>query len=200
MSGETTPSTQNVRCGGYIEDPGTVHKDLYEFEYWEDEDGNQWDFDEDYVIGDMTLYAHYREVKAIMVKSISNDVTNISMSYNGSYPANVEYSYDGINWYNIWNNNNLTISLSEGYSDYVYFRGYNPDGFSRDGGNYTKFNLTDGQCAASGNIMSLKNYSEEIFSVRSYEFYKLFIDCKNLTTAPELPATTLANSCYSLWL
>jgi hypothetical protein len=224
LSGETTPSVQYVRCGAYIEDPGSVHKDLYEFEYWEDEDGNEWNFEEDYVVGNMTLYAHHREVKAIMVKSISNDVTNISMGYNGSYPANVEYSYDGLNWYNIWNNNNLTISLSEGYSDYVYFRGYNPNGFSRDGGSYTWFNIVNGQCDLLGNIMYLKDYNEELEYVNYYEFYRLFqncyaivnvddfvlpaatlaegcyfymfYNCIGLTTAPELPATTLASNCY----
>ena len=199
MSGETTPSTQNVRCGAYIENPGTVHKDLYEFEYWEDEDGNEWNFEEDYVIGNMTLYAHYREVKAIMVKSISNDVTNISMSYNGSYQANVEYSYDGLNWYNIWNNNNLAISLSEGYSNYVYFRGYNPNGFSRRGGNYSWFNINNGQCDLLGNIMYLKDYNQELNTVGRYEFYRLFQSCYAIvnTEGFKLPATTLASDCYN---
>ena len=160
LSGETTPSVQYVRCGDYIENPGTVHKDLYEFEYWEDEDGYQWDFESDYAIGDMTLYAHYREVKGIMIKSISNEITHIALSFSGSYPANVEYSYDGLNWYNIWSNNDVVISANGDYSEYVYFRGYNPNGFSRDEYDYTKFRIVTGKCNVSGNIMYLKDYNQ----------------------------------------
>lgn len=225
MGGETTPSTQNVRCGGYIQDPGSVHKDLYEFEYWEDEDGNEWDFEEDYAVGDVTLYAHYSEVKAIMVKSISNDVTNISMSYYGSYPANVEYSYDGLNW-NSMDYNTLNISTNGDYNNYVYFRGYNPDGFSRDWNNYTRFNINNGQCDLLGNLMYLKDYNNTVNSIGYCEFLycfqncyalrncdkltlftsattlsdycyrSMFEYCTGLTTAPELPATTSTNQCY----
>ena len=198
VGGETTPSVQHVRCGGYIENPGTVHKDLYEFEYWEDEDGNEWDFEEDYVVGDMTLYAHYGELRAIMIKSISTGVTNISMQYVGNNPANVEYSYDGLSWTNIWNNNYLTISLSEGYSDYVYFRGYNPNGFSRATNRYTNFNINNGQCNLLGNIMYLKDYNQELNTVSDCEFICLFLGCHAIADVSKLllPATTLASNCY----
>ena len=49
-----------------------------------------------------------------------------------------------------------------------------------------------GSIAASGNIMSLLNFSN---TVTSYGFYYLFSFC-TITTAPELPATTLGESCY----
>ena len=34
-------------------------------------------------------------------------------------------------------------------------------------------------------------------SGKDYCFYKLFYNCSSLTTAPELPATTLAENCYN---
>ena len=51
-----------------------------------------------------------------------------------------------------------------------------------------------GSIAASGHIMSLLNFSP---TLTAFEFKSLFYSCKSLTTAPELPATTLAPSCYT---
>ena len=61
-----------------------------------------------------------------------------------------------------------------------------------DDNNYASFVIT-GQIAASGNCMSMLNFSDK---VSSYAFNRLFEDCSSLTSAPELPATTLASYCY----
>ena len=53
-----------------------------------------------------------------------------------------------------------------------------------------------GKIAASGNIMYLLDKTGEKDSVTWACFYRLFYGCTNLTTAPELPATTLADYCY----
>ena len=58
--------------------------------------------------------------------------------------------------------------------------------------NYASFVIT-GQIAASGNCMSMLNYSDK---VSPYAFHRLFNGCSSLTSAPELPATTLEYSCY----
>ena len=58
---------------------------------------------------------------------------------------------------------------------------------------YKYFNIT-GSISASGNIMSLLNFSD---TLTDYAFYKLFVNCTSLTQAPYLPATTLAPYCYS---
>ena len=227
QSGSTTPATQHVRMGGKVTNPGDEEKLLYVFHGWVDESGNTWDFEEDYVTRNVALTADFTEVKAIVVQSVSNEVTNISMSYNGSYPANVEYSFDGVNWESI-GYSTLSISTNGNYNNYVYFRGNNPNGFSRDSwSNYTKFNIYNGQCDLLGNLMYLKDYNNVVNSLSNYEFFCLFQNCyairncDNLTlfnsdatladscysnmfqnctslgTAPELPATTLANDCYS---
>ena len=50
-----------------------------------------------------------------------------------------------------------------------------------------------GSIAASGNIMSLLNFST---TLTDYVFFRLFEGCTSLTQAPALPATTLATNCY----
>ena len=50
-----------------------------------------------------------------------------------------------------------------------------------------------GSIAASGNIMSLLNFSD---TLPEFAFYSLFKRCTSLVQAPELPATTLALKCY----
>lgn len=57
---------------------------------------------------------------------------------------------------------------------------------------YKCFVMT-GSIAASGNIMSLLNFSD---TLPNFAFYSLFNRCTSLTQAPSLPATTLAPRCY----
>ena len=58
---------------------------------------------------------------------------------------------------------------------------------------YKTFNIT-GSIAASGNIMSLLNFSD---TLPDYAFLRLFNECTPLTSAPELPAATLTPWCYA---
>ena len=65
---------------------------------------------------------------------------------------------------------------------------------------YNNFAMT-GKIAASGNINSLLMEDEKAartmsLSNRDFCYAYLFSECRSLTTAPELPATTLANKCY----
>lgn len=53
-----------------------------------------------------------------------------------------------------------------------------------------------GTVAASGNVMFLLKKEGDLTSVPSSAFLRLFADCTALTTAPELPATTLDEGCY----
>ena len=108
---------------------------------------------------------------------------NLSYSKNGNYWVEWDYT---------------PISVVTG--DIVYFNGINDRiglYFNRD---YSTFTSTC-KIAASGNIMSLLygNYFEGIISLIDKDccFHKLFENCSNLTTAPELPATSLSNMCYS---
>ena len=53
-----------------------------------------------------------------------------------------------------------------------------------------------GKIAASGNIQYLLDKTGELLSVPDSCYSQMFFGCTSLTTAPSLPATTLANECY----
>ena len=62
--------------------------------------------------------------------------------------------------------------------------------------NYHKFVMT-GKIAASGNVSSLLVPKGTNVLTSSNTFRSLFYGCTSLGSAPELPATTLVNSCYN---
>ena len=93
-----------------------------------------------------------------------------------------------------------TITLTDA-GDKVFFRNASDDlakGFSNSFTNYYQFAMT-GSVAASGNVMSLldKTCLATSFPANgAYCFACLFSGCESLTSAPELPAMTLAQGCY----
>lgn len=75
--------------------------------------------------------------------------------------------------------------------------------YLRGKGNTTFFN-EDGvtwqlsaKASCSGNIQTLLDWENPPMVINTVQCYSyMFFNCTNLTTAPELPATTLAESCY----
>ena len=59
---------------------------------------------------------------------------------------------------------------------------------------YNKFVMT-GKISASGNVNTLLDQNGNA-TITSYCYSYLFTLCSSLTTAPELPATTLSDGCY----
>lgn len=83
--------------------------------------------------------------------------------------------------------------------DFISFRGDNSDGLMVTAGSYTyhtKFTMS-GKIAACGNVMSLLDSTLVSKTVKNRSFHSLFYGCTALTTAPILPATTLASYCYT---
>ena len=107
----------------------------------------------------------------------------------------VQYSLDGgETWTALVEGDAITL-VHKG--DKALLRGDNPEGFSKGYNKYSSFTMT-GKIAASGSVMSLIDGTGETLVVPAdYCFYSLFEGCTNLTQAPELPATTLANDCYA---
>ena len=109
------------------------------------------------------------------------------------FDISLEYSMDGKNWkpYTIGE----TIFLLE---DKLSFRAEESGNkrFSKGDDNYYQFKIS-GKIAAKGSIMSLLDRNCGKNAVPSYAFVSLFCECTTLTEAPELPATELAESCYS---
>jgi len=106
----------------------------------------------------------------------------------------LEKSTDGNTWssYTIWD----TITLTNIW-DKVYFRNTSTTdtGFSIWSSNYYKFVMT-GSIAWSWDITYLLNKNGTDTVSGRYCFGELFYQCSSLTTAPELPATTLGEYCY----
>lgn len=129
----------------------------------------------------------------------STGATTISLEKTGSPNAiSIEYRRNDGDWtsYSIGNR----IPLKD--KDQVSFRsstGGNSK-FSKSTSDYYYFYISGkGTVAASGNIMSLASQDMESLTIPyQYFFCNLFRGCYLLTTAPELPATSLAPYCYEL--
>ncbi len=92
-----------------------------------------------------------------------------------------------------WNTFDTTTNISLNNGDNVYVRGILiADNTSS---NYTQFTM-DGKITASGNCNAIWNYEDLNTSLKVRCGYKMFYSCTSLTTAPELPATTLSDYCY----
>ena len=114
-----------------------------------------------------------------------------TIQYNASRVATAQYSFEKVYWQTA---DKVNINLNTG--DKVYFKGTIT-------GNHTAstasahFTMT-GKIAASGSIMSLQEGNPQDKSLKyKYEFSELFLRCSSLVTSPELPATSLTESCYS---
>ena len=132
--------------------------------------------------------------------------STISMTKAGDAPAvSLETSTDNGRTWTPFIVGETTITLAN-VGDSVCFRAGN-GGTGGDGLNvamanshidkYNKFVIRK-RVAASGDISSIINRRGSVLDLtgRNYCFTNLFNGCTSLTTAPELPATTLADSCY----
>ena len=126
---------------------------------------------------------------------VSSGESTISLVKEGNpLDISLEYSMDGKNWnpYTM----GKTLGLLDG--DELSFRAgeQGNDYFSFNDEDYYYFKIS-GSVAAKGNIMSLLDRNCARNSVPSFAFFNLFFDCTGLTSAPDLPATELAEYCYT---
>ena len=94
------------------------------------------------------------------------------------------------------------INLAAGEKVYIKALNPNPDGmayYNETCGYVTKYHkfIFEGKIAASGNIQYLLEDTGSRTDVPAYAYYYMFQNCTSLTSAPALPATTLANYCYA---
>ena len=107
----------------------------------------------------------------------------------------LKYSLDNGKTWTQWDFS--SISLKDGQT--VCFKGKNTNFGSYFAGAFHKnYFVMTGSIAASGNIMSIIDDGACTTKIipADYCFYGLFDGCTSLTTAPELPATTLKVRCY----
>ena len=132
----------------------------------------------------------------------SNEEVGFKMTTNNYTISGLEYSVNNGEW---------TPIPSNGISDEVTFggtkgklrvRGKNPNGTATDIFNYAfisfSSNETNAKVACTGDIRTLLDWENyNTVDTKNARFCCLFKDCTRLTSAPELPATTLADWCYS---
>ena len=118
--------------------------------------------------------------------------SKISLIGNSSYNVKLAYSLNDLPWKEYTIGTVLNLNKDE----YVFFKALEDvGGFSSSTG-YYQFQM-EGKIAASGNVMWLVDPTGESKTIPCEKcFQNLFSGCSTLTTAPELPATTLASYCY----
>ena len=119
-----------------------------------------------------------------------------TLSYEGS---DLQYSTDGITFNHLSANTPVTF----GGPTILYLRGVdNLDGnFYESGGFKYGYKISFGEddvpVACTGDIRTLIDYKTyKTVDTSNATFRSLFEDCTELTSAPALPATTLAANCY----
>lgn len=127
-------------------------------------------------------------------------VTNEYGSY--TFP-NLEYSVNNREWASVVAGTEITFGGA--YGDLRLRGTNNTNGTSspyvNSNNSFEHSNIqfsTKNEVACKGDIRTLLDYENyKTVNTNKARFYKLFADCKQLISAPELPATTLADNCYS---
>ena len=122
--------------------------------------------------------------------------SSVQLTAVGSAPAvTLVKSFDGVNWedYTVGD----VIELPS-IGDFVYLaagEGGN-ETFASSSSIYNRF-VINGLVAASGDITSLRRFDLIQTPLAAHCYRNMFYGCTGLTSAPELPATTLAVNCYN---
>ena len=116
--------------------------------------------------------------------------TNLNYSISG-----LQYSVNGDDWKTVVENTEVPFGGDKGD---LRLRGTNPEGTSIGDVVYSTIRFTkDATVACTGDIRTLldwRNYNT--VDTNNAKFCRLFENCSVLTSAPELPATKLADECY----
>lgn len=116
--------------------------------------------------------------------------TNLDYSISG-----LQYSVNGDDWKTVVENTEVPFGGDKGD---LRLRGTNPEGTSIGDVVYSTIRFTkDATVACTGDIRTLldwNNYNK--VETKNAKFCRLFENCSVLTSAPELPATKLADYCY----
>ncbi len=118
------------------------------------------------------------------------------MTTNENYTiSGLQYSVKNGKWQDVVANTEVTFGGE--YGD-LRLRGTNPNGTANGYGTYSTITFTkDAPVACTGDIRTLLDWNNYNKVETHYaNFCYLFSGCSVLTSAPELPATTLAEDCY----
>ena len=128
----------------------------------------------------------------------ANAEQKFKMTTYGDYTiSGLEYSVNGGDWKTVVaGGEGVTFGGTRGN---LRLRGTNTNGTASGWSKYSTIKFTEANVnvACTGDIRTLldwRNYN--IVETNNARFCSLFYDCNVLTSAPELPATTLAGNCY----
>ena len=126
----------------------------------------------------------------------ANEDQKFKMVAFGYTITGLEYSVNGGDWKDVVADTPVSFGGDNGD---LRLRGKNPDGTSIGLGGYSTITFTkkDAPVACTGDIRTLldwNNYNK--VETQNARFCSLFRGCSVLTSAPELPATKLADECY----
>ena len=127
----------------------------------------------------------------------AEEAQTFKMTTTGTYEIKgLEYSVNNGEWKTVVANTEVPFGGDKGD---LRLRGTNHNGTAKDESYYSTIKFTDEtvNVACTGDIRTLldwKNYN--IVKTDNAKFCSLFETCSVLTSAPELPATKLADCCY----
>ena len=111
--------------------------------------------------------------------------------------SNLEYSVNGGDWKAVVAGDEGVVTFGSDKGD-LRLRGKNPNGTATDYSNYSTITFTENApVACTGDIRTLLDWSNyNTVDTQNAKFCYLFSRCSVLTSAPKLPAETLADDCY----
>ena len=128
----------------------------------------------------------------------ANGEQKFKMTTEGSYTiSGLQYSVNNGKWENVVVDKEVTFGGTNGD---LRLRGTNINGTASEwyARSTIKFTEANVNVACTGDIRTLQDWRNyNIVETRNARFCYLFLNCSVLTSAPELPATKLAVSCYT---
>lgn len=126
----------------------------------------------------------------------ANSTVSMKRPTTPSIPSvSLEYSTDGSTWQDFIVG--TTVVTLPNVGDKMYLRAKTTNTAFASTYYLTNYFILTGKIAASGSIMYLLKKDGDLDTIpSSWCFCGLFSQCSSLTTAPELPATTLTKGCY----
>ena len=151
----------------------------------------------DWTGGTITDNGKTEECPTPYITFTAKEAQSFKMTTEGGYTfSNLEYSVNNGDWATVEAGKEVTFGGTNGA---LRLRGINPNGTANGSTRYSTITFTDPtvDVACIGDIRTLQDWRNyNIVETRNARFCNLFSGCSVLTSAPELPATTLANDCY----
>ena len=127
----------------------------------------------------------------------AEETQTFKMTTEESYTiSGLEYSLNGGEWTSVVANEEVAFGGANGT---LSLRGTNLSGTAKDDRQYTTITFTDAsvKVACAGDIRTLLNHADyKSVATDQACFNYLFYNCAALTSAPDLPAESLAEFCY----